>query len=148
MKLEFGNKNQTTWMEIMNSTIIVADRYSRAESKSYHDRHMPEIMYRKNFNFERVLWICPLCGVENKASVHIYSTLEYQPIITPRVYYCHNSQCNVRRFYWRDSINQLFARFLGKYESIDELEFTSAHDPMKFYANLKPFIDPNQISMF
>jgi hypothetical protein len=134
-------------MEDMNKKVLIADRNSRRDSQSYYDRHMPEIMYRKNFNFEKVMWTCPYCNVDNKASVHIYSTLGYQPIITPRVYYCHNSKCHVRRFYWRDAANQLFAQFLGKYDSIDELEFTSAHDPMKFYIGLKPFI-PNQTTMF
>lgn len=128
---------------------FLADRYTRANSQRYHDNHMPEIMFRKNFNFEPVKWTCPRCGVDNTVSVHTYSTLNYQPIITPRVYRCHNSSCQQRRLYYRDKIeNSLYARYIGKYEDVDELKFQSPFDPIKFYANLKPQSDYNQISLF
>jgi rubredoxin len=91
------------------------------------------------------LWICPRCNKENFARLVVKS---YGPdlIMTPRIYQCKNNQCNLKRFYWRDHKNTLFARYLGKYEDIDELAFTSRHDPLKYYQDYKPVI-PNQIPL-
>jgi hypothetical protein len=128
---------------------LICDTQSRSGSVSYYERHWPDIMTRKNFNHEPLRWTCLLCGVENIIRGWCYhkNWQCFQPIITPRIYLCHNSSCMSRRFYWRDNRNQLFARYLGKYELIDELEFTSAHDPLKFYSDLK-LIDPKQITLF
>lgn len=143
--LEWGNKSQALMIEKLKESEVIATGYTRDRSERYYDRNFPEIMFRR-FNYEETKWTCPLCSVDNYVRVDNYQTLP--PIITPRVYFCHNSQCELRRFYWRDSNNVLFARYLGKYECIDELEFASAHDPWKFYDKLKPFTDPKQISMF
>lgn len=127
---------------------IICTQYDRDRSEDYMERKMPEIMTRKNFNFEPVRWTCPGCGMDNNVSVHCYSKLPYQPIVTPRIYRCHNSRCQVRRFYYRDSKNQLWAQFIGKYDLIDELEFKSRFDPIKFYANLDAQSDYNQTTLF
>lgn len=146
--LEFGNRTQTQWINSMAQMEKIADKYDRHKAQRYYEHNFPEIMFRKNYNYESSRWTCPQCGVDNFIRVHAYQKTDFKSIITPRIYACHNSRCPARRFYWRDGVNTLWARFLGKYEVIDELEFVSNHDPLKFYSDLKPNIDPKQISMF
>lgn len=58
-------------------------------------------------------------------------------------------QCPLWRFYWRDPSNTLWARYLAKYEDINELEFKSSHDPLKFYENLSlESVNPHQANLF
>lgn len=129
-------------MDLLESEII-ADNYSRDNVKRKNaDREI-----KRWFPDERNKWECPACGVMNTMRLHLrdYDTLL---VITPRIYPCHNHRCHMRRFYWRNGLNQLLARYLSKYESVDELSFTSKFDPVKFYANLKPDHNPNQLKMF
>lgn len=148
MKAEFGNLEQMKLIEHLKETEIVTDNDSRRGSRNYYDRNFPDILYRRNFNAENLKWTCPLCNVDNFVRVHIYSTEFYQPVITPRVYFCHNSRCHMRRFYWRDEKNTLLARFVSKGEGLNELDFISRFDPIKFYANLKPSESLFQNSLF
>lgn len=148
MKLQFGNHDQVQHLQRIAKPELVTDEEDRHNSKTYYNFHWPAILYRKNFNAENIKWTCPVCNVDNFVRVHIQSTKFYQPIITPRIYSCHNSRCIVRRFYWRQDDNDLYARYVGKYEEINELDFTSPFDPIKFYANLKPFVDPKQTQLF
>jgi len=136
-RLNFGDNNQIEFLTVSRETETVTDRTDRQMKRDP----------------EPLRWTCPACGLDSFARGYLYAPsqrawCDYLPIITPRIYRCHNSRCGLRRFYWRDGKNNLLARFLSKYELIDELEFTSNYDPLKFYLNLKPATDPNQTSLF
>lgn len=147
MNLIFGDQTQVNYFESMKEPEVIADRFSRADSARYEERKWPEIMFRKNFSYEQLRWTCPHCGVENYIRPWPYN--EESPIITPRVYLCHNSRCHVKRFYWRDHRNTLWARYIGKFEEINELDFKSNHDPLKFYSDLPEHpVDPKQTTLF
>lgn len=153
MTLEFGNQMQVNWINEMKEPEIIADKYSRDDSQRYYERKFPEIMFRKNFNHEPLRWVCPMCGVENFIRGFGYYNSggysQFMPIITPRIYLCHNSRCDLKRFYYRDQRNTLWARYVGKFEEINELDFKSSHDPLKFYDDL-PLVacDPKQTNLF
>ena len=168
--LEFGNKHQATMIEQLRSQEMIADDYSRSNAARKNSGREPG----RKMNLENVRWECPLCGVMNFARTFVYSKAyvlvdngwdddeyihnhefeenddrePFQPIITPRISFCHNSKCGGRRFYWRNSRNELFARYLGKYEDINELDFRCEHDPMKFYLELLTRPAPNQTNLF
>ncbi len=129
-------------IEVFKETTVVSDKYERSNSERYYDRKLPDIKSWKIFRFEENRWKCPSCGYENT----IRPTMgQFGHIITPRIYSC---RCHVKRFYWRDEKNNLLARYISKYEIIDELEFISRFDPIKFYANLKAETIHNQTTLF
>lgn len=109
--------------------VKVADARSREEI-AYRNQYRE---FNKQQAVENPRWVCPGCGVMNFARTHNYGNGH---IITPRAYCCHNSKCGGRRFYWRNERNELFARMLDS-GGVDELEFVSVHDPVKFYEGIK-----------
>ena len=97
---------------------------------------------RRYFEGDFATWICPACGVCNEVRTTLGG---YGHIITPRIYHCHNHACHVRRFYYRED-GAIFARYIGKYDSVDEIAFADIDDPVKFYDGLKFKPAPNQLS--
>ena len=83
--------------------------------------------FNKQQAVENPRWMCS-CGVMNFAR-----TWMGELIMTPRVYNCHNSKCDRRRFYFRDG-DELHAREVLASEVVDETGFESDADPVKFYA--------------
>lgn len=98
------------------------------------------------YNPEDGVWICPACTRENKMN-YVINWQNHQLIMTPRIFTCRNPACHVRRLFWRDSRNILYAEYIGKYDSVDEIARISRHDPVKFYQSLKSFSDPNQLKL-
>ncbi len=107
----------------------VADNYSREQIEE-RNRFRE---FNKQQAVENPRWLCE-CGVMNFARTHNYGNGH---IVTPRAFLCHNSKCGRRMFYWRETGNVLQSLKLGPTDEVDELAFTSVHDPIKFYENLK-----------
>jgi hypothetical protein len=115
-----------------NPPIRVADNYSREQIEERNEYRE----FNKQQPIENLKWICDGCGTLNFARPH-HSGL----IITPRIYHCHNSKCGWDigggpspwlMFYWRNEKNELFRVNPGR-GGVDEREYFSVHDPVKFY---------------
>ena len=161
---EFGDLTQIKFLEGIGEPEFVADDRSRNNAAYKNMSREP----KRQMNLEDTRWTCPRCGYQNYARVattagtlwHIERywrdedpdedepEVIFQPIITPRIFICHHNSCGMRRFYRREG-TKLYARFVGKYEDVDELAFTSEQDPLKFYKHLtRPASSSGQIKLF
>jgi hypothetical protein len=150
---------QVRLMDDLTLPVCIADsitRHNAAVKNANREeaKHMP---------LENTKWDCPRCGITNFVRVHIYSdqrvsvksyfdnnfeedyySVPFYPVITPRIYFCHNSKCRMMRFYYREG-DKLMAKYVGKYEEISEIAFASPEDPLKFYEG---FASRRQINLF